>query len=47
VPLAERLCPTIDVTERVIRVDPPDGLLEVNVPTGRRSARVRAMGGRR
>ena len=33
VPLVKAMCPVIDVAGRRIVVDPPDGLLEVNVPS--------------
>jgi 16S rRNA processing protein RimM len=39
IPFAASLCPTIDVARRVIVVDAPEGLLEVNepAPRGRRA----------
>jgi 16S rRNA processing protein RimM len=42
VPFAQPLCPTIDVAQRVIRVDLPEGLLDVNVTVGRRAEARRA-----
>lgn len=40
IPLAVSVCPTIDVERRLIVVDAPEGLLEVNQsPRGRRGAR--------
>lgn len=35
VPLVKAMCPEIDVVARRITVDPPEGLLDVNVPAGR------------
>ncbi len=36
VPLAEAICRQVDVAGRRIVIDPPDGLLELNAPQGRR-----------
>ena len=32
IPLAEHICREIDLGARRIRIDPPDGLLELNEP---------------
>lgn len=41
IPLAEEICVEVDVTGRRIVVQPPDGLLELNASTGKRSGRRR------
>jgi 16S rRNA processing protein RimM len=40
IPLAVSLCPTIDVERRLVVVDAPEGLLEVNQPLRRKRRRV-------
>lgn len=44
IPLALAICIEIDVERKSIRIDPPDGLLELNET---RSSRQKAIGGRR
>jgi len=39
IPFAASLCPTIDVERRLVVVDAPDGLLEVNQPAPRARGR--------
>ena len=41
VPLAVSLCQTIDVDARLIRIEPIEGLLEVNAPSERSAGRRR------
>jgi 16S rRNA processing protein RimM len=36
VPFADPICRRIDVAARVIEIDPPDGLVDLNRATGRR-----------
>jgi 16S rRNA processing protein RimM len=45
IPLAASLCPTIDVERRLIVVDAPEGLLEVNAPSPRRRRQTRGAKG--
>ena len=47
VPLAQEICVDIDVAARRIRVAPPDGLLELNVPAPRAPRTPRVRRGRR
>lgn len=44
VPFAATICVDIDAAARRIRVDPPEGLLELNAPVGRRQRRGRRAG---